>query len=484
MSSPLCSSVASLAELLHTTEQKLTYSLYRINDNSQYSSFQIPKKSGGFRVIDKPCGQLKSLQRNFNEFLCKQYNRKPCSHGFENKFGIITNAATHKKRRIILNVDIEDFFGSINFGRVFGLFQSKPFFFPKNVAAAAAKLVTYQNKLPQGAPTSPILANMIALRLDSKLMSLAKKYSCMYTRYVDDITFSSTKPIIAPEVASLNANNNVTLGKAFLHIFEKEDFQIKGSKTRILTKFVRQDVTGLTVNEFVNINRAYINSVFGMIYSWKKHGLEAAGSTFLSKHATKTYKLSKDITPGVIYRSVVIGRISFIAHVRGWDDIVVRKLCVKLCEVDIKPPHKIGDIGNMPLQYDVFIGYANEQKETIAKPLHEELTKLGVKSFIDIVEIKWGDSLTKIINKALSTSKYFLAIISSDSIQKSWPNKEVNAALAREIEGKQQILPLFVGNASEVEKLKDHYSLIADKSYKVWDGNPVLLAAEIKNILS
>jgi len=484
MSSPLCNSVASLAELLHTTEQKLTYCLYRISDDRQYSSFQIPKKSGGFRDIDKPCGQLMSLQKNLNEFLRTHYSRKPCSHGFESDFGIKTNAEIHKNRKIVLNVDIEDFFGSINFGRVFGLFQSKPFFFPKNVAAAAAKLVTYKNKLPQGAPTSPILANMIALRLDSKLMSLAKKHSCTYTRYVDDVTFSSTKPIFDPAVASLNVGNSVTLGKAFLHIFEKEGFHIKSSKTRILTKFVRQDVTGLTVNEFVNVNRSYINSVFGMVYSWKKHGLEAAESTFLSKHATKAYKFGKDITPGVIYRSVVIGRISFIAHVRGWDDIVVRKLCVKFCEVDIKPSHKIGDVGKMPLQYDIFIGHASEQKDTIAKPLHKELTNLGINSFIDIVEIKWGESLTKIINRALSTSKYFLAIISSDSIQKSWPDKELNAALAREIEGKQKILPLFIGNDSEVEKLKDHYPLIADKVYKVWMGDPVSLAAEIKEILS
>lgn len=483
MSLPICSSIASLASLINTTEQKLTYSLYHIIDDSQYSTFNIPKKAGGFREIDRPCGQIKSLQNNFSKFLTKHYNRKPCSHGFENNYGILTNAESHKNRKIVLNLDIEDFFGSINFGRIYGLFMNKPFFFPKNVAAAAAKLVTYNNRLPQGAPTSPLLANMISLRLDSKLMSLAKKHSCTYTRYVDDITFSSTKRSFNPNIATFHEDNSVILGKPLLQIFEKEGFKIKNSKTRLLSKFVRQDVTGLTVNEFPNVKRSYIKSIFGMIYSWKKHGLENAGITFLEKYATKKYELSKKVTPGVIYRAVIIGRISFIAHIRGWDDIIVRNLCVKYCENDSEPPKKIGEMGSMPLQYDVFIGHAIEQKEDIAKPIHSALKNIGLKSFIDIVEIKWGGSLTKIINKALSTSKYFLAIISSDSINKNWPDKELNAALAREIEGKQKILPLFVGTPSEIDKLKNHYPLIADKLYKVWKGNPEELANEIKMIL-
>jgi hypothetical protein len=409
------------------------------------------------------------------------YNPKPCSFGFENKKDIKKNAEEHIKSKLVLNIDLEDFFGSINFGRVYGLLLQDPFNFNKKAAAVIAKLVTYENKLPQGAPTSPILSNMIARRLDSSLMHLASKSRSKYTRYVDDITFSTTLNTFDEKIVQKGKLNDVVLGSEIVKIIENEGFTINHKKSRLLDNNIRKEVTGITINEFPNIKRKYINSVFGMIYSWKKFGYDNALNIYKTKYLnlSEDSKIRKDT-----FKSMIVGKIGHIAHIRGWDDIIVCKLCRKYCECDITlPPKRIKAIGEMSMKYDVFIGHASEQKIDIADPLYDSLIKLGVKVFIDTVNIKWGDSLTKLINKALSESEYFLAIISNDSINKTWPDTEMNAAIARQIKGKQKVLPLLVGNKKEIEKCIDHYSLISDRLYKVWNNNPDVLAKEIKDLL-
>lgn len=460
--------------------KNLTYIVYKIPDNEKYEIFPIPKKGGGQRQICKPLPRLHNLQRKIKDYLLTFYISKPCSFGFEINRDIKQNALRHVKSRLVLNIDIEDFFGSINFGRIYGLLQSAPFNFDAKAAAAIAKAVTFNNKLPQGAPTSPILSNMIARRLDNKLLSLASTTKSFYTRYVDDITFSTTLPEFDNKIILRDNFPNIELSPHLIDILCREGFRINRHKTRLLNGNMRKEVTGITINEFPNVKRNYINSVFGMIYSWKKFGYENAQAAYCAKY------LNMRGGSGIkakSYRSVIVGRISYIAHIRGWDDVVVYKLCRKYCECDNNPPKKIGEIGDMTKEYDVFIGHASEQTDSVLKPLMTSLQALGVKTIADIVCIKWGDSLTKKINAALSQSKYFVAIISIDSIKKSWPDKEMNAAIAREIEGKQIVLPLFVGSKTEIEKCKNHYSLIADKLYKVWENDPDKLAKEISELL-
>ena len=217
-----------------------------------------------------------------------------------------------------------------------------------------------------------------------------------------------------------------------------------------------------------------------MIYSWKKFGYEAALNTYKVKYLGID---SQENVNRSLYSSVIIGKISYVAYIRGWTDVVVQKLCRKYCECDSAPPKRIKAIGDLSMKKDIFIGHASEQKSTIAQPLFDELVKLGVNPFIDIVEIQWGESLTKKINHALSEAEYFLAIISIDSIGKSWPDTEMNAAIARQIDGKQKILPLFVGSKAEIKKCKSHYPLIADRLYKEWENNPAELAQEIVSII-
>ncbi len=460
---------------------KLSYIIYKIPDNKKYFNFEIPKKNGGKRSISKPVPKLMNVQRKVKDYLLSFYISKPCSHGFEVNRNIKTNAERHLKGKLLLNIDIKDFFGSINFGRIFGLLSNKPFNFDKKAAASIAKLVIYNNSLPQGAPTSPILSNMIARRMDSSLIKLASKSRATYTRYVDDITFSTTYNRFDKNIVDSGNFDEVIVGRMLIQTINKEGFEINHRKTRLLNKYVRKEVTEITINEFPNVRRKYINSIFGMIFSWKKHGYEQS----LQIYKVKYLKLnpSSDVSPN-LYRSIIIGKISFVAHIRGWDDVVVSKLCRRYCECDSEPPKRIKAIGELSMKYNVFIGHASEQKDDIAKPLFDELTKLGIKTFIDIVEIKWGDSLTKLINKSLAEAEYFLAIISIDSIGKSWPDTEMNAAIARQIDGKQKVLPLFVGTKTQIDECKNHYSLISDKLYKEWNNNPQEVAQEIKDLIS
>lgn len=470
-----------LALQLEITPKKLSYIIYKIPDNKKYISFEIHKKNGGKRKIFKPVSPLMSIQRKFKEYLLTFYNSKPCSHGFELDRNIKTNAERHQKSKILLNIDIKDFFGSINFGRVYGLLMSRPLNFDKKAAASVAKLVTYDNMLPQGAPTSPILSNMIARRMDSLLMKLAASAKATYTRYVDDITFSTTHYSFDKRIVENGNFDDVVVGNKLSDIIKNEGFEINPKKTRVLNKYVRKEVTGIIINEFPNIKRKYINSIFGMIFSWKRYGYDHA----LMVYKVKYLRLNPDAEVNYnIYKSVIIGKISYVANIRGWDDVVVSKLCKKYCECDSEPPKRIKAIGEISMKYDVFIGHASEQKDDIAGPLFDELTKLGIKTFIDVVEIKWGDSLTRIINKALAESEYFLAIISANSINKSWPDTEMNAAIARQINGKQKVLPLFVGTVDQIVECKNHYSLISDRLYKEWKGNPEKIALEIRDLIT
>ncbi len=470
-----------LASILEIEPKELHKILYKIPENKKYRVFNIPKKTHGNRVISKPMQCIKELQKKMAEHLNEAYTAKACSYGFERTKDIKQNALRHLKSRAVLNIDLEDFFGSINFGRVFGLMKSEPFNFDSKSSAAIARLTTHENKLPQGAPSSPILSNMIARRLDGRLTKLASRNKLIYTRYVDDITFSTTCPDFNKAIVDHGFLNDVVLGHELLQAIEREGFSVNTDKSRKLNNMVRKDVTGIIINEFANVRRLYINSVFGMIYSWKKHGYDNAQKIYIEKYFNRGPK--KKTNPG-LYRSVIIGKISYIAFVRGWDDTVVHKLCVKYCEVDENPPKKIKILGDLKMKYDIFLGHASEEKESVAIPLYEKLVELKVRVFIDTVEIKWGDSLTRIINRALTESKYFLAIISVNSIKKSWPDSEMNSAIARVINGKQKILPLFVGTESEIETCKRHYSLISDRLYKEYKDNPEEIASEIMEMLN
>jgi RNA-directed DNA polymerase len=124
------------------------------------------------------------------------------AHGFMRERSIITNASGHKKRRFVLNVDLKDFFGTINFGRVRGYFlKDKNFLLNATVATVLAQIAFFWNALPQGTPCSPVISNLIGHVLDIHLVRLASKAGCTYTRYADDLTFSTSKQSFPAAIA-------------------------------------------------------------------------------------------------------------------------------------------------------------------------------------------------------------------------------------------------------------------------------------------
>jgi RNA-directed DNA polymerase len=199
-----------LARLLGFTPSGLSYVLYKVPSPSKYKSFDIAKRSGGKRRIKAPQPVLALLQRRLANLLYDCLDelqkavpaRRSLAHGFDRKRDIITNASLHKRRRYVLNLDLEDFFPSINFGRVRGFFlKDKHFAVHPKVATIIAQIACDENELPQGSPCSPVISNLVGHLLDARLARLAKAYKCTYSRYVDDITFSTSRKDFPPELA-------------------------------------------------------------------------------------------------------------------------------------------------------------------------------------------------------------------------------------------------------------------------------------------
>ena len=270
-------SLGDLAQLLGVTPKGLSYIIYKLDPAVKYSQFQIPKSNGQLRDICAPCEQLKLIQSRLAELLYScvkqieyQENRKPLSHGFTKGRSIYSNAKCHKNRRFVLNFDLLDFFPSFNFGRVRGfLIQNRDFRLHEKVATTIAQIACFEDELPQGSPCSPVIANLIAHILDIGMAKLAYSASVTYSRYADDITFSTNKKNFPESIARPLSGNQAhwVLGDELLKLVKKNGFEVNDPKTRMHYKSSRQLVNGLTVNRKVNIRSEYYKNVRAMCHS-------------------------------------------------------------------------------------------------------------------------------------------------------------------------------------------------------------------------
>ena len=260
-----CQTKVDLAILLNYKPSRLTYLLYKINPTDRYTQFSITKKNGGKRVINSPIEKLKTLQKNLSILLLdciddinsSKSKKSTLAHGFVRKKSIITNAEMHKNSKNILNIDLEDFFGQFNFGRVRGFFLSnKNFLLHKDIATLIAQISCHNNELPQGSPCSPVITNLITHSLDIRLASMAKKHSCIYSRYADDITFSTRKNKFPEQIMVQNETGFIPSRKLNKEI-SRSGFKLNHKKTRIQYKDSRQDVTGLIVNKKIGVKKEY-----------------------------------------------------------------------------------------------------------------------------------------------------------------------------------------------------------------------------------
>ena len=330
---PGLSSLDSLCQLLKVDQKKMLNFLYK-KTAGHYLSFSISKKNGTRRTIKAPKRVLKALQRELLVHLEKFYSPKSSSHGFVKGRSIKTNAQIHAGKRYVFNIDLKDFFESIHFGRVRNLFMAQPFNAPHNVATVMAHICCSDGRLAQGAPTSPLISNMICRKLDAQLQALAKTGKCHFTRYADDITFSFTSTLrhLPKDIVEISGDRRAIPGRELEEIVKANGFMINAEKTRLQHRSQRQMVTGLVVNETPNVTRDFIRLTSSMINALKRYGPQLAESKYLEILKGESQVLPprqsvrvKD-NAGDFFIKVVEGRLNYIQMIRGRGDKIYRRL--------------------------------------------------------------------------------------------------------------------------------------------------------------
>lgn len=272
------STLIEFATLLGIKPKGLSYILYVVEEGSKYSEFEIPKKSGGIRKIQAPIPQLKKVQSRLSKLLFHCYAeidkklqfKHNLSHGFTKNCSILTNAYEHRNRRHVFNVDILNYFPTFNFGRVRGFFiRNNHFELKPKIATIIAQIACYKNELPQGSPCSPIISNLIGHLIDIRMVYLAKKSKCTYTRYADDLTFSTNKKIFPKSIGILKVDTGKEWQPGILLLKEisKVGFELNLKKTSLQSKTNRQVVTGIVVNKGINVKREYYKTARAMCNS-------------------------------------------------------------------------------------------------------------------------------------------------------------------------------------------------------------------------
>ena len=312
-----------VASLLEIQEKSLRYFLYKVRPENMYHSFAIPKRNGSSRVIQAPNKKLKSIQKKLAHVLYAVYTPKSCVKGFALGTGVVQNAEIHAKKKLIVNVDLEDFFHQIHFGRIRGMLMKPPYSIGKEAATTIAQIACCNGRLPQGAPTSPVLSNMICAPLDNALMRLAKSAGCTYTRYADDITFSTNKKKMDVGIVKL-VDQEVRIGKTLNEILKAHSFKVNPEKISIRHRWERQEVTGLTVNEFPNPRRTYQKELRAILHTANKYGVYQAAKHYIEKGLCSNNGiidlLSKKGAEDQIeswFKKVLIGKVLCVRQVKG-----------------------------------------------------------------------------------------------------------------------------------------------------------------------
>ena len=297
----------------------INYLLYNVTiDNLYKPPIIIPKKNGGERVIHAPKKELKFLQKKLSNVLWECYlesiesksmDRKfktpVLSHAFEKGKSIITNSQMHRNKKYILNIDLKNFFDSFNFGRVRGFFiKDRDFAVSPEIATVIAQIACYQGKLPQGAPSSPIITNLITRILDYRIVKIAKKYRFTYSRYADDMTFSTNRELNSNKLRASEELENFLAELEELIV--SSGFEINPKKTRLSNNMQRQEVTGLVVNKKINVKREYIKNTRAMAFQLYKDG---------------AFEIDK--TPGTINQ--LTGRFAFIFQIDQYNNYLLYK---------------------------------------------------------------------------------------------------------------------------------------------------------------
>lgn len=310
------------AELSKGELNRLMRSPYR---ERQYHTFQIPKKSGGFRAITAPTGKLKYVQSFIADALSGIVHFDTSVNGFVKSRSVVTNARMHLGKNYILNIDLKDFFPSITAEMVQRALAVNGF---KSVSKTITELCTWaedvdddlpEQVLPQGAPTSPILSNLVCWHLDYRLQMLAGRCGLTYSRYADDITFSSDHSVYSKDSH---------FWTELRRIISECGFAINEEKTRLLKQGCRKEVTGITVGDKLNVPRKWLKNLRAAIFQMEMFGCSEQE------------------------RRRIRGKLSYLKMIRGDDDLYTRlfyRYCDALCSPPFLELHKLPDYYSRPL---------------------------------------------------------------------------------------------------------------------------------------
>jgi len=306
----------------------------RLRD-TRYHHFDIPKKSGGVRHIAAPARALKRLLRYVNAFLGCLFTPSAYATGFVEGCSVVDNAQRHLGANYVFNTDLRDFFPSVTRKMVYDRLLREPFGFDKGLAALLSNLCCMRvfdadgalhYILPQGAPTSPTITNMICDRLDERLAGLAEAYGATYSRYADDMTFSSNHNLFDPKGSFL---------KKMQKVIASYGFALNADKTRLARRGRRQEVTGLVLSpEKVNVARRYMRQLRSTLYVWERYGYAVAVRTFV---------YGKRRSPGKRLENILYGQLQWVRLVRGDEDPVYQALqarleaCLEACADQLEP---------------------------------------------------------------------------------------------------------------------------------------------------
>ncbi|EOQ65765.1 hypothetical protein F931_03558 [Acinetobacter pittii ANC 4050] len=252
-----------------------------------YRTFEIPKKNGGMRTITTPHKSLKLVQKWIHHNILKHKYVHKSAHGFVKNRSIITNALIHKESKVFLQLDIKNFFPSIPLNWIINYFYKLGY--SKKISFYLAKLCCYEDSLCQGAPTSPILSNLVFFALDKKLNHYADKNNIIYTRYADDIVFSG---------------DNIPLSFKNFCIFLIKDFgfKINSKKTKLKIEVGQNIITGIQIKDSdIWVPKKYKKNLTQELYYIQKYGL----ISHISKRRIKD--------PNYVYS--LLGKVNFILSV-------------------------------------------------------------------------------------------------------------------------------------------------------------------------
>lgn len=426
--------VDELAASLGTNYDQLAWLLYRGGAKARYRRFEIEKKSGGKRKILAPRRRLKLLQRQVLVALTEAYRPSASAHGFVPDRSIRSNAAPHVGASALLNLDLEDFFPSISFYRVRGIFAGPPFSVPYEVATVLAELACFEGSLPQGAPTSPMLSNFACVVLDRELKEFVRRHGGQYSRYCDDVSISFSRALkFVPRTMWYSSPSGVVLGDRLVEIITGQGFRINGSKLRTSASNRRMSVTGLVVNSKVNLCRPWIRRLSSWLHAAERFGLPAAGQVLLGVS-------DADAAGKKLYRKLE-GCIAHVHNIRGSGDFLHAKLA-----------KRFGRLGPRAIRSFLAVHDSSTARRAIFVLESESMTSQGTAFLVDGIGLV---SCAHVVLDRGGAASDVLAFRSSSPNEKNpvrvrWFDEEADLAVLEFIAATPELLDTrFVGAGSQ-----------------------------------